>query len=59
MNKEKINIIYLWNLYYGHKIYFIFDSFHIFLLSYMMIPLFAYVEKSKKIKVYSYSLLLY
>ena len=55
MKKEKINIIYLWNLYYAHKIYFIFGSFHTFLISYMMIPLLAYVEKSKKIKVYSYS----
>ena len=55
MNKEKIDIIYLWNLYYGHKIYFIFGSFHTFLLSYMMIPLLAYIEKEKKIKVYSYS----
>ena len=54
MNKEKINIIYLWNLYYNHKIYSIFGSFHTFLLSYMMIPLLAYVEKAKKIKVYSY-----
>ena len=55
MNNGKINIIYLWNLYYMHKINSIFGSFHIFLISYMMIPLFAYVEKAKKIKVYSYS----
>ena len=55
MKKEKINIIYLWNLFYSSKIYFVFGSFHVFLLSYMMIPLLAYVEKAKKIKVYSYS----
>ena len=56
--KRKISFAYLWNLYYNHKIYFIFGSFHQFLLVYMAIPLVAYVEKSNKIKIYSYYFIL-
>lgn len=48
MNNGKINIIYLWNLYYMHKINSIFSSFHIFLISYMMIPLFVHMLKKQR-----------
>ena len=48
----------LWNLYYNHKIYFIFGSLHQFLIVYMAIPLISYVEKSNKIKIYSYCLII-
>ena len=54
MDKGKMSFLYLWNVYYGHQIYLIFGSFHGFLLLYMIIPLLAYVEKSQKIKIYSY-----
>ena len=52
--KEKLTFVNIWNIYYGHKVYFIFESFHIFLLGYMIIPLLAYVQKSEKVKIYSY-----
>ena len=52
--KGKISFAYLWDLYYNHRIYFIFGSFHQFLVVYMFIPLVAYVKKLNKIKIYSY-----
>lgn len=54
MKKIKFNFNNLWNLYYGHHIYPIFGSLHDFIFIYMIIPTFAYIEKSKKIKIYSY-----
>ena len=54
INKTKITFKDLWNLYYGHKVYDIMSSLHSFLLLYLMIPLLAFVEKSKKLKIYSY-----
>ena len=57
MKKENINFVYLWNLYYMHKINHIFSSLHSFLIIYMIIPLVAYVEKSEKMKIYSYCLI--
>ena len=55
-NQKKIKFAFeeLWNLYYGNKIYNIFGSIHSFILIYLMIPLLAFVEESKKIKIYSY-----
>ena len=52
--KEKLTFVKIWNIYYGHEVYFIFESFHIFLIGYMIIPLLAYVQKSEKVKIYSY-----
>ena len=52
--KGQISFAYLWDLYYNHRIYFIFRSFHQFLVVYMFIPLVAYIEKLNKIKIYSY-----
>ena len=56
MAKEKITFVYLWNLYFQSKLNAIFSSIHIFLKMYMIIPLLAFVEKSNKIKIYSYCL---
>ena len=58
LNNEKVTFEYLWNLYYSHKVYNIFGSLHDFLLLYMIIPLLAYVEKSKKIEIYFYCLII-
>lgn len=54
LKKEKVTFKYLWNLYYRHEIYRVFGSLHSFLSLYMIIPLLAFVEKTKKIKIYSY-----
>ena len=51
---EKFNIINLLNIYFQNKLYGLFYSFHIFITTYMIIPLLAYVEKRKKIKIYFY-----
>ena len=50
----KFNFTDLWNLYYSHNVNSMFKSLHDFILVYMIIPLIAYVEKSKKIKIYLY-----
>lgn len=52
--KEKITFVYLWNLYFKCKLNRIFSSIHSFIIIYMIIPLIAFVEKSQKIKIYSY-----
>ena len=52
--KEKITFVYLWNLYFLSKLNFMFSSIRSFLIMYLIIPLIAYVDKSKKIKIYSY-----
>ena len=52
--KKKLSFIIIWNLYYNNKIYSIFGSFHEFIKIYIIIPLIAYVDKSKKLKIYSY-----
>ena len=57
LKKEKINFVYLWNLFFRNKINPIFWSFHSFLKIYMIIPLIAFVEKYQKIKIYSYCLI--
>lgn len=54
LKKQKLNFVNIWNLFFENKIYLIFGSFHQFLLVYMILPLIAYVVKSKKIKIYSY-----
>ena len=40
--------------FFKSKMYRIFDSLHIFLLTYSLIPLLAFVERSSKIFIYSY-----
>ena len=52
--KESLNFEKIWNLYFLNKINKIFGSFRRFLLTYMIIPSIAYVNKSWKIQIYSY-----
>ena len=54
IKKEKFSFVNLWNYFFLSKVNHIFDSLHLFLLSYMIIPLIAYVEKSNKMKIYIY-----
>lgn len=54
LQKEKLNFVNIWNLFYSSRINSIFSSFHHFIITYMIIPLIAYVDKSKKIELYSY-----
>ena len=58
LKKEKINFVYLWNLFFKSKLNHIFWSFHSFIIIYMIIPLIAFVEKYYKIKIYSYCLII-
>ena len=44
----------IWNYFFLSNIYRIFNSLHIFLLTYMLIPLLAFVDKSNKMKIYTY-----
>ena len=55
-NIENINFNFydIWNYFFKSKMYRIFDSLHIFLLTYSLIPLLAFVERSSKIFIYSY-----
>ena len=52
--KQKLNFNVIWNLFFKNKVYRIFKSFHYFIIVYMIIPLIAYVDKSKKMKIYWY-----
>ena len=52
--KISLNISEIWNYFFLSKIYVIFSSLHVFLLTYMLIPLLAYIEKSQKIRIYTY-----
>jgi hypothetical protein len=51
---RNFGLTYLWNIYYGHKIYGIFGSLHEFVKIYMQIPLISYIEKKNKVKIYTY-----
>ena len=49
-----LNFSSIWNYFFSSKLYGIYDSLHIFLLTYMLIPLLAYIEKTQKIRIYTY-----
>ena len=49
-----LNFSSIWNYFFSSKLYGIYDSLHIFLLTYMLIPLLAFIEKTKKIRIYTY-----
>ena len=55
-NIPRINMdfISIWNYFFSSKIYSIFNSLHIFLITYMFIPLLAFVEKSSQMRLYTY-----
>ena len=55
--KENITFVKLWNLFFKSKLNPIFSSIHSFIIIYMIIPLLAFVEKTKKLKIYSYCFL--
>jgi surface polysaccharide O-acyltransferase-like enzyme len=54
ISKIEINFTSIWNFFFASKMYSIFYSLHIFLMTYMLIPLAAFVNKSNKIKIYTY-----
>jgi len=54
LKKNTFDIVKLLNMFFRNKIYGLFYSFHIFIITYMIIPLLAYVEKPKKIEIYIY-----
>ena len=54
LKKEKFNLINIWNFFFLSKVSHIFDSLHVFLLTYMLIPLISFVDKSKKITICIY-----
>ena len=58
MKKEKFTFENIWNIYYKHKANVIYGSFHSFIKLYMIIPFLAYIEKSNKMKIYTYGFLL-
>ena len=55
--KKSLNFAYIWNILFNFKLNFIFKSFFSFIKIYLLIPLFAYIEKSYKITIYSYFIL--
>lgn len=59
LKKEQFSFINIWNYFFLSKVSHSFDSLHIFLLTYMLIPLISYVEKSKKMNLYIYYFFFY
>lgn len=57
-DNKKFGLTYLWNIYYGHKIYEIFGSLHEFVKIYIQIPLISYIEKKNKVKIYTYGFII-
>lgn len=54
LQKENLSFSNMWNYFFLSKVSQIFKSLHIFLLTYMLIPLIAFVEKSYKMKICIY-----
>lgn len=54
INLGKLNFSNIWNYFFLSKIVNIYDSLHLFLLTYMLVPLLAYIDKEKKMKIYIY-----
>lgn len=55
--KIELNFINIYRLYFENKLYGIISSLRTFIFGYMIIPLIAFIDKSKKIKLYSYGLI--
>ena len=49
-----LNFSFIWNYFFNSKLYGIYNSLHTFLITYMLIPLLAYIENGKKIRIYTY-----
>ena len=56
--KIKLNFLNIYQIYFDNKLYGIIGSLRIFIFGYMIIPLISFIEKSNKIKIYSYGLLI-
>ena len=56
--KIKLNFLNIYQIYFGNKLYPIIGSLRIFIFGYMIIPLISFIDKSNKIKIYSYGLLI-
>ena len=56
--KLKLNFISIYKLYFENKLYGIINSLRIFIFGYMIIPLISFIDKSKKIKLYSYGIVI-
>ncbi len=52
--KESLYFSSIWNYFFQSKLYSIYNSLHVFLLTYMLIPLLVYIEKNKRIRIYTY-----
>lgn len=59
-NFEKIqfNFINIYKIYFYNQLYPIIGSLRIFVFGYILIPILTYIEKSNKIKIYSYGLII-
>ena len=55
--KIDLNFINIYKLYFENKLYGIISSLRTFIFGYMIIPLISFIDKSKKIKLYSYGLI--
>ena len=56
--RPNLNLITIYNIYFKSNLYPIINSLRVFIIGYMIIPLIAYVNKTNKIKIYSYCFLL-
>lgn len=54
IGKIPFDFVSIWNYFFNSNLYGIFNSLHIFLLTYMLIPLLSFVEKKNKIRIYTY-----
>ena len=54
ISKIELDFSYIWNYFFLSKLFHIYNSLHIFILTYMLIPIVSFVEKKDKIKIYTY-----
>ena len=54
LTKETFSFSNIWNYFFLSKVYHIFDSLHSFLLTYMLVPLITYIDKTNKMKICIY-----
>ena len=57
-DKIKLSFINLYKVYFYSQLYPIIASLRIFIFGYLAIPLIAYIEKTNKIKIYTYGLII-
>ena len=54
IKKISLDFVSIWNYFFNSNIYAIFNSLHVFLLTYILIPLLSFVEKENKMRIYTY-----